>query len=116
MKKRFRLSLVTGLLILSLCFVPGLFSFAAAAAQPPDDFVPGEVIVGFKANIGIAQAQSAVTSVMPEINGRIKKTSADVLGGRAGTQAQQLSSGPSQAYLIELDDKSSGATTTSGLT
>jgi hypothetical protein len=115
MKKTLSSSLVVGLLILSLCLMPGLFPRAAQAeAVPAGDYVPGQVIVGFKDGVSLDQARSTAESVLPNIDGVIKETSADGLalaakcegaeGGLAATTRAGVA--PPQAVLIELADKS----------
>lgn len=116
MRKIFSLSFVVGLLILSLCLVPGLFPQAAKAEALPaaGDFVPGQVIVGFKDGVSLDQARAKVESVLPEINGVIKKTSDDASVQAAKVAAAEgvtvrTSAASPQAMLIELSDKSSEA-------
>lgn len=134
MKHSFVSYLVAGLLILSLCLIPGLFPNPAlgqsvggsslfinsTAAEPTGDFVPGEIIVGFKSGLTGAQAQSAAASALPQIKGRIKKNSAEILAqlvdaseeastARSAKTPASVSTSAStlpQAFLIELDDKS----------
>jgi thermitase len=110
MKSKFWLTLVTGLLVLSLLLVPGLLPQPVSAQASPGESVPGEVIVGFPATMAGAQAQSALDQALPKINGKVKKASDQVLGQittEAGTTTPRLPSKPlPQAFLIELKDSS----------